>query len=90
MTTERKTAYNSGLAKGGVSCFADTFVQAQTVVLRMNFCAKNPALRQAAKRQQQKFEKTTNSYRWTNSISCFYFTNCKMALKTDKRWTAGC
>ena len=50
MTTERKTAYNSGLAKGGVSCFVETFVQGSTFVLRMNFCAKNPALRQAAKR----------------------------------------
>jgi hypothetical protein len=46
---EARTA-NSGLAKGGVSCFVETFVQARTVVLPMNFCAKNPALRQAANR----------------------------------------
>ena len=38
------------LAKGGVSCFVETFVQGSTFVLRMNFSAKNPALRQAAKR----------------------------------------
>lgn len=45
MTDEqRTTTANSGLAKGGVSCFVETSV------LRMNFCAKNPALRQAAKR----------------------------------------
>jgi len=50
MTTERNTAGNSGLAKGGVSCLADTFVQGSSSVLRMNICANNPALRQAAKR----------------------------------------
>jgi len=38
------------LAKGGVSCFVETFVQGSTFVLRMNFSAKIPALRQAAKR----------------------------------------
>ena len=51
MTTEKRTTTaNSGLAKGGVSCIVETFVVNQTFVLRMNFCAKNPALRQAAKR----------------------------------------
>lgn len=50
MTDGRTTTANSGLAKGGVSCFVETFVVNQTFVLRMNFCAKNPALRQAAKR----------------------------------------
>ena len=51
MTDEqRTTTANSGLAKGGVSCFVETFVVKQTFVLRINFSAKNPALRQAAKR----------------------------------------
>ena len=51
MTDERRTTTaNSGLAKGGVSCFVETFVQGSIFVLRMNFSAKNPALRQAAKR----------------------------------------
>ena len=51
MTDERRTTTaNSGLAKGGVSCLADTFVQGSSSVLRMNICAKNPALRQAVKR----------------------------------------
>ena len=51
MTDEnRTTTANSGLAKGGVSCFVETFVQGSTFVLSMNFSAKNPALRQAAKR----------------------------------------
>lgn len=54
MTDEqRTTTANSGLAKGGVSCFVETFVQGSTFVLRMNFSARNPALRQAAKRYSQ-------------------------------------
>jgi len=46
----RTPAYNSTYPKGGVSCFADTFVQAESSVLRMKFSGKNPALRVAAKR----------------------------------------
>lgn len=46
----RKPAANSTYPKGGVSCFADTFVQAESSVLRMKFSGKNPALRVAAKR----------------------------------------
>lgn len=51
-TTEmtRMPAHNSSLAKGGLTYFVETFVLGSTFVLRMNFCAKNPALRQAAKR----------------------------------------
>jgi hypothetical protein len=48
--TEMKTTPNSGLAKGGLTCFVETFVLKQTFVLRMNFGAKNPALRKAAAR----------------------------------------
>ena len=50
---QKTTTANSGLAKGGVSCFVETFVVYQTFLLRMNICGKNPALRQAAKRYQQ-------------------------------------
>ena len=46
---ESRTA-NMGLAKGGLTYFVETFVQGSTFVLRMNFSAKNPALRQAQKR----------------------------------------
>jgi hypothetical protein len=42
--------HNSTYPKGGVSCFADSFVVAESSVLRMKFSAKNPALRVAAKR----------------------------------------
>jgi len=40
---------NSSYPKGGVSRF-DTFVQAESSVLRMKFSAINPALRVAATR----------------------------------------
>jgi len=35
---------------GGCSASYDSFVVCSSVVLRLNFCAKNPQLRQAAKR----------------------------------------
>jgi hypothetical protein len=53
MTKDKRAADNSGLAKGGLTCFDETFVLKQTFVLRMNICANNPALRQAAKRYGQ-------------------------------------
>jgi len=54
-TVDRRPAGNSGLAKGGLTCFVETFVVKQTFVLRMNFSAKNPALRQAANRYVQPY-----------------------------------
>jgi hypothetical protein len=47
---QTRAAYNSTYPKGGGSFFADTFVQAESSVLRMEFSGKNPALRVAAKR----------------------------------------
>ena len=41
---------NSSLAKGGLTCFVETFVLKQTFDFRMNFGAKNPAHRQSANR----------------------------------------
>jgi len=37
---DSKAAGNSTYPKGGVSCFADTFVQVESSVLRTNFSAK--------------------------------------------------
>ena len=51
MTDVEGRTHNSGLAKVAVLCFVETFMQAQTVVLRMNICAENRHLRQAANRQ---------------------------------------
>ena len=39
---------------GGFSASYDSFVVGLSAVLRLNFCAKNPPLRQAAKRQAVK------------------------------------
>jgi len=36
---------------GGFSASVDSLVVSSSAVLRLNFCAKNPPLRQAAKRQ---------------------------------------
>ena len=49
----RTPAYNSTFAIGGVSCSADSLVVAEIFVLRMNFCAKNPAHRKSANRYRQ-------------------------------------
>jgi hypothetical protein len=49
-TTERKTTANSTFAIGGVSCFADSFVVAESSVFRINICGKKPAHRKSAKR----------------------------------------
>jgi len=48
--TERTT---SDWRNGGCSASYDSFVVSSSAVLRLNFCAKNPPLRQAAKRYGQ-------------------------------------
>jgi hypothetical protein len=45
--TERTTAV---WRNGGLSASYDSFTVSPSAVLRLNFCAKNPPLRQAAKR----------------------------------------
>ena len=45
-----RAAANSTLAIGGVSSPLDSFVVAESSVLRTNFCAEKPAHRQSAKR----------------------------------------
>jgi hypothetical protein len=50
---ENKTAGNSTSAIGGVSSPLDSFVVAESSVLRINFCAIKPAHRQSAKRYGQ-------------------------------------
>ena len=50
-TTEKEgRTHNSGLAKGGLTCFVETFVQGSAFMLRMNLSTETPALRQAANR----------------------------------------
>ena len=47
---KRTAAGNSTFAIGGVSCSADSLVQAESFVLRINFSGKKPAHRKSAKR----------------------------------------
>ena len=78
MTTERKAAHNSSYPKGGVWFFADTFLQAESSVLRMKFSGKNPALRVAANRCAsfwRKAEKTENEENPNNHYYNFNFLN---------------
>ena len=46
---------NSTYPKGGVSCFADSFVVAENSVLRIKFSVKSPARRAAASRYRQPY-----------------------------------
>lgn len=47
---EKNRTANSTFAIGGVSFSADSFVVAESSVLRINICGKNPAHRKSAKR----------------------------------------
>jgi hypothetical protein len=58
--TGRKAAYNSTLAIGGVSSPLDSFVVAESSVLRTNFCAEKPAHRQSAKRYRKPYDDSAN------------------------------
>ena len=53
LADERKATHNSTLAIGGVSSPLDSFVVAESSVLRTNFCAEKTAHRQSAKRYGQ-------------------------------------
>jgi len=48
--TEEKRHITAAWRNGGCSASYDSFVVGSSVVLRLNFCANNPPLRQAAKR----------------------------------------
>ena len=50
MTSKEKQRTTAVWRNGGCNASIDSFVQGSSSVLRMNFCAKNPPLRQAAKR----------------------------------------
>jgi hypothetical protein len=51
--TERKAAYNSTFAIGGVSSPLDSLVVAESFVLRIKFSGKNPAHRKSAFQDQK-------------------------------------
>ena len=58
VTTEKKGERLTAVWRnGGCSASYDNFVQGSSAVLRLNFCAKNPPLRQAAKRCAQYYRR---------------------------------
>ena len=60
--TTRKTEGQHPIAvwrNGGCSASYDSLVVGSSVVLRLNFCAKNPPLRQAANRYSQPYDNRT-------------------------------
>jgi hypothetical protein len=61
---EKTTGANIGLAIWRLKCFYETFVQGSTLGILLNFCAKNPPHRQAAKIKynNQNAKKHNNSY----------------------------
>jgi hypothetical protein len=63
MRQERITTANSTLAIGGVSSPLDSFVVAESSVLRTNVCAEKPAHRQSAKRYMRLPLSITNALR---------------------------
>ena len=50
LRTDSKPAANMAFAIAGVSCFADTFVQGVSSILRIKFSAKTPRHRKPPKR----------------------------------------
>lgn len=50
LRTDSRAAGNSTFAIGGVSCYAESLVVAESSVLRINISGKNPAHRKSAKR----------------------------------------
>ena len=54
---------------GGFGASYDSFVVGSSAVLRLNFCAKNPPLRQAANRYVPFLNDNANRYRQTNEFT---------------------
>lgn len=50
MKKNKSTGHNSTFAIGGISYSADSFVVAESSVLRINICGENPAHRKSANR----------------------------------------
>jgi len=53
---------------GGCSASYDSFVVGSSAVLRLNFCAKNPPLRQAAKRYAQYYKDSKDKLSLNNQL----------------------
>jgi hypothetical protein len=62
MVRKDSRTHNSTFAIGGVSCFADSLVVAESFVLRINISGKNPAHRKSAKRYRQWYDDRNTTY----------------------------
>lgn len=89
---ERRAAYNSTFAIGGVSFSADSLVVAESFVLRINISGKKPAHRKSAKRyvsvatEKKSVEKTLtenqkNFSRKFRSLASVEKTECELTTK---------
>ena len=58
--TNRTPAGNSTFAIGGVSSSADSFVVAESSVLRINICGEKPAHRKSANRCAKPYDGSAN------------------------------
>jgi hypothetical protein len=54
---KENSAGNKGFAIAGVPCFADTFVQGGSSVLRMKFSAQTPRHRKPLKRYRKPYDR---------------------------------
>ena len=57
---------------GGFSASYDSFVVGSSAVLRLNFCAKNPPLRQAAKRWRKASDENSADIDFVEKFLNFY------------------
>ena len=84
MKIKQRTA-NKVLPKAGLTNFYDTFVQGSTFVLRLNFCAKNPRLRQYLKRYMLCYQNSVQQKKNCRNLLKkrnynFYSSNAKFIL----------
>ena len=82
ITDDRRTADNKGFAIAGVPCFADTFVQGGSSVLRTKFSAKTPRHRKPPKRCAQVF--------YEDLDYLITVDNCDPELRTSDTWDRNC
>jgi hypothetical protein len=61
MTREEQLVLTAVWRNGGCSASYDSFVVGPSAVLRLNFCAKNPPLRQAAKPLPARLKRRTSN-----------------------------
>jgi uncharacterized membrane protein len=85
----KKRKHNSTFAIGGVSCSADSFVVAESSVLRMNICAVKLAHRKAAALAPRNFAQKSPVHKTTSRVQGFLILRAvceKMPSKHGGIW----